>query len=47
VGAAAGYDGAAYFGSAAETLLAGALVDAMAELELAALAVGIDVIGNG
>ena len=47
VAAAAGYDGAAYFCSAAETLFAGALVDAVAKLKLAALAIGIHVIGNG
>jgi hypothetical protein len=47
VGAAAGYDGAAYFRSAAEALFAGALVDAVAKLKLASLAVGIYVIGNG
>jgi hypothetical protein len=47
VAAAAGYDGAAYFCSAAKALLAGALVDAVAKLKLASLAVGIYVIGNG
>ena len=47
VAAAAGYDCAAYFGSAAETLFAGALIDAVAKLKLAALAIGIHVIGNG
>jgi hypothetical protein len=47
VAAAAGYDGAAYFCSAAETLFAGALVNAVAKLKLAALAIGIHVIGNG
>lgn len=45
--AAAGYDGAAYFGSTAEALFAGTLVDAVAELKLSALAVGIHIIGNG
>jgi hypothetical protein len=45
--AAAGYDGAAYFCSAAETLFAGALVNAVAKLKLSALAFGIHVIGNG
>lgn len=45
--AAAGYDGAADFGSAAETFFAGALVDAVAKLKLATLAQGIHVIGNG
>ena len=47
VTAAARYDGAAYFCSAAETLFAGALVNAVAKLKLAALAIGIYVIGNG
>jgi hypothetical protein len=47
VGAAAGYDCPAYFCSAAKTLFAGALVDAVAELKLAALSIGIHVIGNG
>jgi hypothetical protein len=47
VAAAAGYDGAAYFSSAAETLFAGALVNAVAQLKLAAPAIGIHVIGNG
>jgi hypothetical protein len=47
VGAAAGYDGAAYFCSAAKALFAGALVNAVAKLELATLAIRIHVIGNG
>jgi hypothetical protein len=47
VAAAAGYDGAAYSCSAAETLFAGALVNAVAKLKFAALAIGIHVIGNG
>lgn len=47
MGAAAGYDCAAYFCSAAETFFASALVDAVAELKLAALPVGIHIIGNG
>jgi hypothetical protein len=47
VAAAAGYDCAAYFCSTTETLSAGALVDAVAELKFATLAIGIHVIGNG
>ncbi len=47
VGAAAGYDGATYFCSAAKALFAGALVDAVAELKLATPTVGIHIIGNG
>ena len=47
VAAAAGNDSAAYFCSAAVTFFAGALVNAVAKLKLAALAIGIHVIGNG
>lgn len=47
VAAAAGYDGAAYFCSATETLFAGALVNAVAKLKLATPTFGIHVIGNG
>lgn len=47
VAAASSYDGAAYFCSAAETLFAGALVNAVAKLKLSALALGIHIIGHG
>ena len=47
MGAAAGYDGTAYFCSAAKAPFTRALVNAMTKLKFAALAVGIHVIGDG